>query len=87
MNSYETSIKLLQSELNKATLDLESLREKGTKYDALYRDFVQLEKEKIHLESKLQFFSGSQDLVHDAPKNETDIRAKYSNNKFSLYNY
>jgi progesterone-induced-blocking factor 1 len=78
MNSYETSIKLLQSELNKSTLELEGIREKGIKYDELYRDFVKLEKEKMMLENKVSFFSGTPDLVHEAPKNESDLRAKYS---------
>jgi len=77
-NNYETSIKMLQSELNKAHIDLESLREKGNRYDELYRDFVTLEKEKISLESKLTFFSGVGDIRHEAPKNEGDMKAKYA---------
>jgi chromosome segregation ATPase len=77
-NNYETSIKMLGSELNKAHIDLESLREKGNRYDELYRDFVQLEKEKISLESKLTFFSGVSDIRHEAPKNEGDLKAKYA---------
>jgi len=77
-NNYETSIKMLQSELNKAHIDLESLREKGNRYDELYRDYVQLEKEKISLESKLTFFSGVGDIRHEAPKNESDLKAKYA---------
>jgi hypothetical protein len=78
MTNYETSIKMLQSELNKALIDVESMREKGTKYDELYRDFVRMEKEKIVLENKLTFFSGISDFKHDAPQNENDLKAKYS---------
>ena len=44
----------------------------------MYRDFVQLEKEKISLESKLTFFSGVSDIRHEAPKNEGDLKAKYA---------
>jgi hypothetical protein len=78
INNYETSIKMLQSELNKALIDVESLREKGTKYDELYRDFVRIEKEKIILENKLAFFSGVSDIKHEMPQNESDLKAKYS---------
>ncbi len=78
ITNYETSIKMLQSELNKALIDVEALRDKGTKYDDLYRDFVRLEKEKIVLENKLTFFSGISDVKHEAPINENDIKAKYS---------
>jgi len=77
-NNYETSIKMLQAELNKAHIDLESLREKGNKFDDLYRDYVQMEKEKITLENKVTFFSGVSDLRHDVPKTENDLKAKYA---------
>mmetsp|Transcript_13111 Transcript_13111/g.11189 ORF Transcript_13111/g.11189 Transcript_13111/m.11189 type:complete len:280 (+) Transcript_13111:316-1155(+) len=76
--NYETSIKMLQSELNKSLIDLESLREKGSKYDDLYREYVKLEKEKIVLENKVQFFSGVPDVKHDVPQNDQDMKAKYS---------
>lgn len=78
IQNYETSIKMLQSELNKAHIDLESLREKGTKFDELYRDYVQLEKEKITLENKVTFFSGVGDVRHEVPKTDNDLKAKYA---------
>lgn len=64
--------------MNKALIDLESLREKGSKYDDLYREYVKLEKEKIVLENKVAFFSGVPDVKHDVPQNESDMKAKYS---------
>lgn len=79
IDNYESSIKLLEQQLNRATLDVETLREKGLKYDELYRDFVKLEKEKIILENKVSFFAGTPvDTRNDVPMNENDLRVKYS---------
>ena len=77
-DNYETTIKMLQSELNKAHIDLESLRDKGTRFDELYKDYVTLEKEKLILENKVSFFSGVSDVRHEAPKTENDLKAKYA---------
>lgn len=79
IGNYETSIRMLEQQLNLATLNVETLREKGLKYDELYRDFVKLEKEKIFLENKVSFFAGSPvDQRKDVPLNENDLRVKYS---------